>query len=168
MTFEVLRVALSATFAYLVLLALLRVSGKRTVAQGTAFDFVLALILGDMIDDLLWGEVPAAAFVVAVSTLTLAHTLVAGLKYVSPWFERVVAGADTVLLSHGQPVERGLRGEHVSEGELEELLRLRGVPRERWPEVELALLQESGEPTVSRTLAERPAARGDLIDGPRK
>jgi hypothetical protein len=77
MSGELLHVAVRAAVAYLVLLALVRASGKRTVAQGTPFDFVLALILGDMVDDLLWGDVPAAGFVVAVGTLTLAHTLVA-------------------------------------------------------------------------------------------
>lgn len=157
-----LHIAVRAVFGYVVLLALLRASGKRTVAQGTPFDFVLALILGDMVDDLLWAEVPAAGFVVAVSTLTLAHTLVSWLKYVSPFFERVVSGSPTLLLSRGEPVPEGLRSEHVSEAELEELLRLWGVPRERWGEVEKALLEDSGFPSLSMTSGERPAARGDL------
>jgi uncharacterized membrane protein YcaP (DUF421 family) len=49
-------------FAYLFLLVLLRLAGKRTVAQGNTPDFVLAVVLGDMIDDALWAEVSAAQF----------------------------------------------------------------------------------------------------------
>lgn len=164
MSLGILHVAVRAVFGYLALLALLRASGKRTVAQGTAFDFVLALILGDMVDDLLWGEVPAAGFVVAVATFTMAHTVVSWLTYLSPAVERVVAGQATVLLSRGQPEEKGLRDEHVTEGDLEELLRHRGIPREQWAEVELALLEENGHASVARTLEHRQAARGD-VDG---
>jgi len=36
---------------------------------------VLALILGDMIDDAVWSEVPFAQFVVAASTLVLLKLL---------------------------------------------------------------------------------------------
>jgi uncharacterized membrane protein YcaP (DUF421 family) len=159
-------IAVRAAFGYVALLALLRVSGKRTVAEGTPFDFVLALVLGDMVDDLLWADVPAAGFVVAVSALTLVHILVSWLKYVSPRFDRVVSGSATLLLSSGEPVRRGLRSEHVAESELEELLRLWGVPRERWPEVERALLETEGHPSLVMKGPERPAARGDLEGRP--
>ena len=67
-----LRVALRAVLAYVFLLALLRVSGKRTVHESTPFDFVLALVLGDLVDDALWAEVPFAQFVVAASSIVLA------------------------------------------------------------------------------------------------
>jgi uncharacterized membrane protein YcaP (DUF421 family) len=162
-----LHVAVRAVFAYLVLLALVRASGKRTIAQGSALDLVLALILGDMVDDLLWGDTPAAAFVVAVGTLTLAHTFVSWGHYVSPWFGRMVSGSPSVLLSAGQPDADALRFEHVAESELEELLRLWGVPRERWDEVETALLETDGLPTLARTELARPAERGDLDGGRR-
>ena len=158
--------AVRAGFGYLALLALLRLSGKRTVAQGTPFDFVLALILGDTVDNLIWGEITAARFVAAVGTLTLVHLLVAWAQSVSPLVSRVVSGSPTLLLSHGQPRERGLRKEHVAESELEELLRLYGVPRERWSEVERALLETSGEASVGYEPLDQPATRGDVEGRP--
>jgi uncharacterized membrane protein YcaP (DUF421 family) len=62
-----------ATYAFL--LALIRLAGKRVIKEGASFDFVLALILGDLIDDAVWSEVPFAQFVVAVSTLVLLKLL---------------------------------------------------------------------------------------------
>lgn len=77
-----LRIAVRCVLAYVFLLALLRLSGKRGVRQATPFDFVLMLILGDMVDDALWAEVPFAQFVVATSTLVLMKLLsVAGKAY---------------------------------------------------------------------------------------
>lgn len=66
-----LRIAVRAAFAFVFLLALVRLSGKRSVAQGGALDFVLALIFGDLVDDVLWAEVAGSQFVAAVGTLFL-------------------------------------------------------------------------------------------------
>jgi uncharacterized membrane protein YcaP (DUF421 family) len=69
-----LRIIVRVLFAYIVLLVLVRVSGKRTVKQGSPFDFTVALIVGDLVDDEIWGEIDTAVFIVAVGTLMLVHT----------------------------------------------------------------------------------------------
>ena len=66
-----LRIAVRCVAAYVFLLALLRLAGKRTIQQGTTFDFVLALILGDLVDNAVWAEVPLANFMVAAATMVL-------------------------------------------------------------------------------------------------
>lgn len=68
-------IAARAVLSYVVLLALVRVTGKRTLRQGTAFDFAVALIVGDLVDDVIWAEVSAAQFLVASSTLFALHWL---------------------------------------------------------------------------------------------
>jgi uncharacterized membrane protein YcaP (DUF421 family) len=62
-------------FAWVFVQALLRVSGKRTVRQGDAASFVVAVVIGDMVDDFFWAEVPAAEFVVATGVIVLLHVL---------------------------------------------------------------------------------------------
>jgi uncharacterized membrane protein YcaP (DUF421 family) len=76
-----LRIGVRIVFAYLVLLLLVRVSGKRTVKQGSPFDFTVALIIGDMMDDLIWAEVDASKFVVAAGVLVLVHTAFDLIRY---------------------------------------------------------------------------------------
>ena len=68
-----LRIAARALFAYVMLLVLMRVSGKRTVRHASPFDFTLSLILGDMVDDLLWAEVDTSVFVVGTGVLLFVH-----------------------------------------------------------------------------------------------
>jgi len=70
-----LRIALRVAIAYLVLLVLVRISGKRTVKQGTPFDFTVALILGDMFDDVIWAEVAMSQFIVACGVLLSVYVL---------------------------------------------------------------------------------------------
>jgi uncharacterized membrane protein YcaP (DUF421 family) len=70
-----LRLIVRVLFAYFFALALMRAAGRRTVRQGDVQSFVLAVILGDLFDDLFWAEVPAAQFVVASGTLVLLHVM---------------------------------------------------------------------------------------------
>jgi uncharacterized membrane protein YcaP (DUF421 family) len=77
-----LRLIVRAAFAFVFIFILLRVSGKRTVKQGDLKSFVVALIIGDMFDDLIWAEIPATQFVVGVGTLVFVHFLVA-----DAWFK---------------------------------------------------------------------------------
>jgi uncharacterized membrane protein YcaP (DUF421 family) len=64
-----LRLIVRCLFAYAFLLFMLRIGGKRTIHEGTAFEFVLALVVGDLVDDAIWSEVPVAQFAVATATL---------------------------------------------------------------------------------------------------
>jgi uncharacterized membrane protein YcaP (DUF421 family) len=68
-----LRVFVRCAFALLVLLALVRLSGKRTLRHGDAFEFTIALVLGDIVDDAIWAEVPLSKFVVAAVALVGLH-----------------------------------------------------------------------------------------------
>lgn len=76
-----LRIIVRVVFAYVVLLVLVRLSGKRTVKQANPFDFTVALILGDLVDDLVWAEVNGSVFVAAAGMLVFVHTAFDLLRY---------------------------------------------------------------------------------------
>jgi uncharacterized membrane protein YcaP (DUF421 family) len=78
---DLLRIAARVIFAYAFLLLIVRQSGKRTLKHGSPFDFTVALVLGDILDDMVWGEVAAIEFVVAGATLFALHTLLASIRY---------------------------------------------------------------------------------------
>jgi uncharacterized membrane protein YcaP (DUF421 family) len=138
------RIALRAAVAYLVLLSILRLSGKRSLAQCTPFDLVLSLVVGDLVDDLVWAEVTGARFIVAVVVLAAAHALVGVAVSASDRVAAWVDGEPTLLLRDGRPLADGLRRERVSETELAELLRVQGVDRDRWGDVREARLEVNG------------------------
>ena len=70
---ELEKIGIRAAAAFVVLLLLLRLSGKRSIAQGSMLDFVVALILGDLIDDAIWADVPMSQFVIGASSLLVLH-----------------------------------------------------------------------------------------------
>jgi uncharacterized membrane protein YcaP (DUF421 family) len=155
-------IVIRAAFSYIALLALLRASQKTALAEATPFDFVLALVMGDMIDDVLWGDVGAAKFMVAVGALTLSHTLIAMAGYHSRTVHDLVASHPTVLLQGGEPVGEGLRAELVSERDLDEFLRLQGVSREQWGDLEIVRLEPGGEASVIKRPRAREAQKSDV------
>jgi uncharacterized membrane protein YcaP (DUF421 family) len=69
-------IVIRAVIAYVVLQLLVRSSGKMTIKQGSSLDFTVALVLGDIIDNAVWGEVGIAQFLVAAGTLFAAHIAV--------------------------------------------------------------------------------------------
>jgi uncharacterized membrane protein YcaP (DUF421 family) len=74
------RIAIRVAFAYVFLLLMVRLSGKTSVAHGSSTDFVLALVFGDMVDNLVWAEVAIPQFVVGVGTLFIVRLLAAIFK----------------------------------------------------------------------------------------
>ena len=157
------RILVRAVFAYVFIVAVVRLSGKRVVAEATAFDFVLAIIVGDMFDDLFWAEVPAAQFVVATGVLVLLEIVVSAGGYLSPAFARLVDGGQSVLVRDGRPVRRGMLRERLNERSVGVLLRQKeGLEREDWSEVETAAVEADGQPSVVKREWARPAQKRDL------
>ena len=66
-------IAVRAIFTYAALLVLVRMSGKVAVRNASTFDFVVALIVGDMVDDAIWAEVGAMQFVAGACSLFATH-----------------------------------------------------------------------------------------------
>ena len=76
-----LRILARVLFSYVLLLILMRAGGKRLVRRASPLDFALSVILGDMIDDLLWAEVDASVFVVGAGVLVLIHIALDVLRF---------------------------------------------------------------------------------------
>lgn len=150
-----------ALFTYVALLGLVRASGHRTVRQGTAFDFVLALVIGDTVDDLVWGDVPAAKFAVAVGTLTLAHTLLTMARHRWPRAGDVLVGQAVPVVRDGGLLRDGMRQERMNAPEVAHALREAGLDREQWPEIESAHVENDGTVSVVRHEWARAARRED-------
>jgi uncharacterized membrane protein YcaP (DUF421 family) len=157
-------VAVRALTGYLFLLVLLRATGKRSISQSSPFDFVMALILGDLIDDCLWAEAGFAQFAVAAGTLVVVQTAVATAQARSRALHAWITGEPPVVLRDGRPVRDALRRARVREDELAAHLRLHGVERERWDDLRLARLEAGGVVSIEKTGPAREVERHDLAE----
>jgi uncharacterized membrane protein YcaP (DUF421 family) len=153
------RIAVRALIGYAYLLFATRASGKRAVAQATPFDFVMALIVGDVIDDAIWAEVAISRFGAAVSTLCIADVLVKMLSSRFDAFHRVVAGKPRIVLANGVPVRAQMRRDQLSDANLAALLRLEDA--DKWKEVRAGRVELDGELSVEKHDWAEPPQRRD-------
>jgi uncharacterized membrane protein YcaP (DUF421 family) len=162
-----LAIAVRASIAYAFLLVLMRASGKHSVKHVSPFDFVMALILGDLVDDLLWAEVGLAQFAVAAGVLVMVETVVGAGQARWSWMHRWVTGEPLVLLRDGQAIAAGMRRERMRENDLEAHLRVHGLERDRWGELAVVRLEDGGAVTIQKTERAQALERRDLAGDPR-
>lgn len=120
------RVVVVGIAAYCSLIALLRISGKRTLAKLNAFDFVVTVAVGSTLATVLLSS--TVALVEGVTALAL----LIGLQYVVAWasirsprVERLVK-SEPALVYRGGFVHGAMRRERVTADELRQAARGQG------------------------------------------
>lgn len=138
---------LRAFAIYVLVIVLIRVSGKRAVGQFTPFDLVLLILLGNAVQNgINGGDNSLTGAVIMASTLIAINYAVAWMTARSTRAERIVEGAPVVIARHGKLFEKVLRREMISCRDFDEALRMNNV--EDVSEVELALLETNGSISV--------------------
>ncbi len=171
MSMQFIGIIVRVVATYFFFLLLTRLSGKRVITAGsmgsrerlsmaTAFDLIIALVLGDIPDDIIFGDVPVAQGLVAASTLVLLHVVVSYLA-VRYWrFEELVESVPTPVVERGKLGRRGMARERFTEGNLDSELRMLRVDDRG--EIQDALLEPSGKLSISRHDPYKLAKRSDL------
>ncbi len=138
--------ALRALGVYALLLGVIRVLGKRTVGNFSAFDLLVAMMLGEVVDEIIYGNVGVAQGSVAIFTI-------AGLEYVNSWVSfaspraaRILEGQPTPIVRSGQLLREGMRKERLNEDDVMAALRLEGI--DDLAQVRLATVETDGEVSV--------------------
>jgi uncharacterized membrane protein YcaP (DUF421 family) len=157
---DLVGVALRILVMYLFALALLRVSGKRTIGDLSPMDFIITMAVGDMFDDVIWAEVPLAQGIVGFTVFILCHFLVNLGGWASQPFLRVVSGEARRLLHQGQVDRRALAAERMHPETFAQELRQLGEDDPQ--EVELACLETSGAVSLLKLKPARPLQRRDV------
>jgi uncharacterized membrane protein YcaP (DUF421 family) len=138
---------LRATAIYVLVMALVRVSGKRAVGQFTPFDLVLLILIGNAVQNgINGGDNSLTGAAIMAVTLIVLNYMVALLTSRHRRFERMVEGEPVVLARDGKLFPQVLRRELVSNEDFAEALRVNGV--EHVEEVGLAMLETNGHITV--------------------
>lgn len=135
---------LRATAVYLILLVIMRIAGKRTLAQVTTFDFILLLIIGEATQQALLAEdfsILNAAIV--IGTLVLLDIGLSLLKQHSEALDRIIDDTPVVIVDHGKLLRDRMDRARIDEQEILVAAReLHGL--ERLEQIKFAVLERSG------------------------
>lgn len=141
---------LRALSVYLVLLVILRASGKRTLAQITTFDFVLLLIVGEATQQALLGQdFSVTNGIIVIATLIGADIAMSLVKERWPWFSKAADGVPVVILEDGNPIEERMKRARVDASDILAAGReSHGI--ERLDQIKYAVLEQGGHISVIR------------------
>ena len=120
---------LRAVAVYFILLAMLRLSGKRTVGQFTPFDLLVIVLLGEAVQNSLIGEdYSLLGGLLLAATLIACNWLVGFATARSRRMDRLIEGSPVLLARDGELFHRVLRQQNLNANDVEEALRDNGLP----------------------------------------
>ncbi|GEP06479.1 DUF421 domain-containing protein [Methylobacterium oxalidis] len=122
------RVLIVGPLAYLSLVVLLRVSGKRTLTKLNAFDLVVTVALGSTLaTTLLSKSVALAEGVLAFALLVVLQFAITWLSVRFPTVGHLVKSEPSLLLHRGRFLDKALREQRVTREEVLAALRSQGA-----------------------------------------
>jgi len=140
---------LRAVAVYVVVMLLIRMSGKRAVGQFTPFDLVLLILIGNAVQNgLNGGDNSLTGAVLLATCLILLNLLVAWLTARSRLARRIVEGEAVVLARDGQVFREMLHRELVSKADFREAMREAGCSSVE--KIKLAVLETNGHISISQ------------------
>jgi uncharacterized membrane protein YcaP (DUF421 family) len=157
---ELLYTALRASFVYFFLLLVVRLLGKREIGNTSAFDLIVALILGEVVDEIIYGDVTMLQGVTAIVVVAIWHVVNSWASFKSEIIDKITGAPPTILVKNGQIQRKNLAKERVNEDELLSELRLMGVDDVK--EVKQATLEPNGKVSVIQEDWAKPVQRQDL------
>lgn len=141
------RTVIVGVLAYTALVALLRVSGKRTLSKMNAFDFVVTVALGSTLATILLSkDVALAEGVTAFTTLIVLQFIIAWLSVRSAAVRKIVKSEPRLLFHQGEFLDSALKYERVTREEVISAIRAQGYPL--LDHVEAVVLETDGSFTV--------------------
>ena len=140
---------------YIVIVVLLRISGKRQMGQMGATEFVAILLISNAVQNSMnGGDNSLVGGIILAIVLIATSALISFLTYKSRFFSSVFEGTPTLLVQKGQLIPKNLASELMRESELKALLRKQGIRDVH--EIETAILEADGTLSITRTSTALP------------
>jgi len=142
---------LRSVIVYIAVLMLLRLSGKRQVANLGTSELVALLLISNAVQNAMnGGDNSLTGGLVLAAVLMVMSFLLAALTYFSRDWERFIQGRPTLLIHRGVLQKHNLRRELLNVRELRAALRKQGI--QDMNEVEEAVLESDGYVSIVRKI----------------
>jgi uncharacterized membrane protein YcaP (DUF421 family) len=137
-------IVLRATAMFAIVFLLLRVMGKRELGQMAPFEFVLLVVVGDLIQQgITHNDFSLTGATLAVCTFAFWALVLNAVTYWSPRAERLLEGEPEVIVRNGELLPHAMARNRLTRMEIESEMRLAGIAR--LSEVEWAVLENNGK-----------------------
>lgn len=133
---------------YLVLLVMVRISGRRTVGQFTPFDLLVVMLLSEAVSNSLsGGDDSLSGGLIIAATLIALNTLVAVMSAYSRRMSVLLDGTAVLIGRDGVFFDKVVRHCRITAEDLDQALRAAGCERS---DMQCAFLEADGEITIQK------------------
>ncbi|MEO6290346.1 MAG: YetF domain-containing protein [Ginsengibacter sp.] len=142
-----LRAFIATVLAYITLLVMIRISGKRTLSKMNAYDFIVTIALGSCLaTTALNKSIPLAEGALVYFTLIGLQLTITWSAVRSSKIKRFVSGSPTLLLYKGKFLNHAMRTQRITIEEVYVVARKQGI--EELKNVDVIILETTGDITI--------------------
>lgn len=137
-------IVLRATVIFFALNLLIRLMGKRELAQMTPFELILLVVLGDLIQQAVTqNDFSLTGAILAIGTMAFWALALSWLSFYSSKAELILDGEPRVIVRDGHIVQEHLRRARLTQAEILSEMRLAGIAH--LSDVAWAILEPQGK-----------------------
>lgn len=136
------------TFIYFFLLVIIRITGKRTIAESTPFDLVILLIIGDLVQEAIVDDDHSlTGCIIIITTLMTLEVALTLIKYHFKKAERVMDGLPMVIVDNGEVLKERMEKSRIEIDDILEAARInKGYTN--MSQIRYAVLEKGGEISI--------------------
>ena len=137
-------IVLRATIAFIVILFLTRVVGRRELSSLEPFDLILLVTIGDLVQQgVTQNDFSVTGMILAIGTIGILTLFFSYLPWRFQVLRPVLEGVPVILVEDGNVVEKNLKRNRLTQEELAGAARLQNI--ESLSKVKWAVLETSGQ-----------------------
>lgn len=156
-----LQIIFRTIIIYFALLFFMRIMGKREIGQLSLFDFVVSIVIAELAAiPMERNDIPIINGLLPIAILAILQIILSFLCLKSNKFRKIIYGQANILIANGKLNKREMRNARYNIDDL--LTQLREKDVFNMADVEYAVLETSGQLSVSLKSRKRPLTPGDL------
>lgn len=137
-------IALRSLTAFLFILLLTRIVGRRELTSMGPFDLILLVVLGDLIQQgVTQSDYSVTGLMIAASTFAVLTVVVSYASFRVPRLRQILEGEPIVIVRDGDLLERNVRRQRLTRAEIEAEARIQQI--DSLDKVAWAILETGGE-----------------------
>lgn len=141
------QMTLRTVVVYVGSLAIVRLGSKRFLSRASAFDVIVAIMLGSIMSRAINGSAPLLPTLTAGAVMVAMHWLIAALAFHFDWLGPLVKGGRILLIENGRLRREGMKRAGVSDRDLQQALRMHSGHTDP-AKIRLASFERSGDISV--------------------
>jgi uncharacterized membrane protein YcaP (DUF421 family) len=124
-----------------------RISGRRQLSELEPFDVILLVVLGDLVQQgITQSDESVTGVLIVISTITLLSVAVGWFSFRFGPVRLITEGEPIILIYDGELIQRNLRRERLTRGDLEEEARKQQVSS--LDQIRWAILEDDGDISI--------------------